>query len=205
MAQVVIRNATIVGDLAGEDTGQPPGIWGPTDPRPTPPIVIPIPPDAIGPGVPAHPIWLPVYPAHPIVIPPGAISPGHPEHPIVLPPYVPAHPIVIPPDVIAPGVPAHPIVLPPTVWPPLNPPGIWGGGNAPMPTPPIALPPKPTEPPSGGGNKPPPATGGWGYVNDPGFGWGYFPAQSDKPHPPGGEVTPPPDPNAPSVNPLGRR
>jgi hypothetical protein len=94
-----------------------------------------IPPDAIAPGVPAHPIYIPVYPAHPIVIPPGAIAPGVPEHPIVLPPPVsPEHPIVIPPDAISPGVPAHPIVIPPV--PPL---GIWGDVNAP--THPIVLPP----------------------------------------------------------------
>jgi hypothetical protein len=101
-----------------------------------------IPPDAISPGVPAHPIYIPVYPAHPIVIPPSAIAPGVPTHPIVLPPQIwpspghPAHPIVLPPDAISPGVPAHPIVLPPV--PPL---GIWGGANEPFPTPPIALPP----------------------------------------------------------------
>jgi hypothetical protein len=95
-----------------------------------------IPPDAISPGVPSHPIYIPVYPAHPIVIPPEAIAPGVPTHPIVLPPPQPEHPIVIPPDAIEPGVPAHPIVLPPV--PPL---GIWGGGNVPMPTPPIYYPP----------------------------------------------------------------
>ena len=87
---------------------------------------------------PAHPIHLPVFPAHPIVIPPDFIGPGVPSHPIVLPPdppgiwgptdprpmppiYLPpitgpggehpAHPIVIPPP--APGEPSHPIVIPP--------------------------------------------------------------------------------------------
>ena len=96
----------------------PPHIWGPTDPRPTPPIVI-IPPDAVGPGVPTHPIYIPVYPAHPIVIPPDAIAPGVPTHPIYLPPIIwgpndprPTPPIVIPPDTIGPGVPTHPIYLP---------------------------------------------------------------------------------------------
>lgn len=97
------------------ETPEPPEeevIWGPEDPRPTPPIVIP--PDAISPGVPTHPIFIPVHPAHPIVIPPGAISPDPPipAHPIVLPPPRPEHPIVIPPGSISPGVPAHPIVLP---------------------------------------------------------------------------------------------
>ena len=136
--------------------GNPPGIWGPTDPRPTPPIVLPIPPDAIAPGVPSHPIYIPVYPAHPIVIPPGAISPGVPAHPIVLPPPRPEHPIVIPPDAVSPGVPAHPIALPGDPWwPPVDPPahppaGDWewayspiygwvlvppGGGGRPQPAP----------------------------------------------------------------------
>jgi hypothetical protein len=103
---------------------QPPtGIWGGGNaPMPTPPIVIP--PDAISPGVPAHPIYIPVYPAHPIIIPPESIAPGVPAHPIVLPPPCPAHPIVIPPDSISPGVPAHPIVIPP---------GTWGGSGEPFP------------------------------------------------------------------------
>lgn len=114
----------------------PPGIWGGgNQPFPTPPIVIP--PDAIAPGVPTHPIYIPVYPAHPIVIPPGSIDPGpplRPEHPIVLPPFVPAHPIVIPPDAVAPGVPAHPIYLPPPGC------GGWLGSN---------LPPQATHPDAG--------------------------------------------------------
>lgn len=110
---------------------QPPlGIWGPGDPRPTNPIVIP--PDAVAPGVPTHPIHLPVYPSHPIVIPPGSLAPGVPTHPIYLPVY-PAHPIVIPPDAVSPGVPTHPIVLPPL--------GIWGPTD-PRPTHPIVIPPE---------------------------------------------------------------
>jgi hypothetical protein len=36
------------------------------------------------------------------VIPPNAIGPGVPTHPIVLPPNVPSHPIVIPPEAIIP-------------------------------------------------------------------------------------------------------
>lgn len=63
-----------------------------------------------------------------------------------------------------------------------RPPGIWGGGNVPMPTPPIAnvpgLPPtidpppiNPPDNPSEG--KPPPPGGGWGWHPD--YGWGYFP------------------------------
>ena len=45
---------------------------GPNDPRPTPPIYIPImPPPTEGQPHPEHPIYIPVYPTHPIVIPPG--------------------------------------------------------------------------------------------------------------------------------------
>lgn len=122
---------------------EPPlGIWGGgNEPFPTPPIYIQIPPGVIPghPPRPVHPIWLPVFPAHPIVIPPGSIAPGVPTHPIVLPPVIwgpddprPTHPIVLPPNSIAPGVPTHPIYLPPT---------IWGGANEPFPTHPIFLPP----------------------------------------------------------------
>lgn len=159
----------------------PPGIWGPTDPRPTPPIHIPgpgerppgtwggagepfptppivIPPDFLAPGVPAHPIYLPVYPAHPIVIPPGAIGPGKPTHPIVLPPPRPAHPIVLPPDSVAPGVPAHPIVLPP------------------YPAHPIVLPPD-TPPDQGEDGYP-----RWVYTVP--YGWVLDPGPGGKPQPP---------------------
>jgi hypothetical protein len=87
--------------------GQPPGIWGPTDPRPTHPIVIPIPPGEQPPEpgnglTPSHPIYIPG------VSGPGGVKqlvfvyiPGiggvwflvdvptqapHPEHPIAVPP-----------------------------------------------------------------------------------------------------------------------
>jgi len=117
-----------------ESPGEPPlGIWGPTDPRPTPPIYIPVPPPVEGGGDehPEHPIYIPVYPAHPIVIP--------------LPP-------VEPPTDGGDAHPEHPIYLPPVVWPPLPPKpplGIWGPTD-PRPTPPIYLP-LPTPPDSGGG------------------------------------------------------
>lgn len=120
----------LITPVGGGGGGERPplGIWGPTDPRPTPPIVLPIPPDAIAPGVPTHPIYIPIFPAHPIVIPPDAIAPGVPTHPIVLPPIIwgpddprPTPPIVIPPDAISPGVPTHPIVLPPEIWGPTDP------------------------------------------------------------------------------------
>jgi hypothetical protein len=133
-----------------------------------------IPPDAISPGVPTHPIYIPVYPAHPIVIPPDTIGPGVPTHPIYIPPGIwgggnepfPTPPIVIipqppggkPPVVIwpSPGHPEHPIVIPlppldvkpehPIVLPPQQPPGIWGGANEGFPTPPIVIPPMDDKP-----------------------------------------------------------
>ena len=167
MTRVVIVGEAYMADLRpdqGLPPGQggipshpiynPPGIWGPTDPRPTPPIVI-IPPDCIEPGVPTHPIYLPIYPSHPIVIPPGSLGPGTPEHPIYLPVY-PSHPIVIPPDAAGPGKPEHPIVLPPPYpdqglpghqpYPdqglPSRPPGYPDQGLPPFPSHPIVIPPE---------------------------------------------------------------
>jgi hypothetical protein len=69
----------------GPQPGGPVGIWGPTDPRPNPPIYIPIVPPPVegAPPEATHPIYLPVYPTHPIYLP------GHPEHPIVIPPELP--------------------------------------------------------------------------------------------------------------------
>lgn len=61
--------------------GRPPGMWGPNDPRPTPPIYIP--PEGSPPPL---GIWGPTDPR------PGWGLPGpqpHPEHPIVLPPDLP--------------------------------------------------------------------------------------------------------------------
>ena len=148
MARVHIMGGYL--NVEGMSGGYPdnslPGIEGPVDPgygisadRPSHPIVIP--PDAIGPGVPTHPIYLPVYPGHPIVLPPDSIGPGLPSHPIYIPVY-PGHPIVIPPDAVGPGQPAHPIVLPPL--------SIWGGPFEPpypsqgpgFPTHPIVIPPE---------------------------------------------------------------
>jgi len=123
-------------------------------PQPSHPIVIP--PDAIAPGLPSHPIYLPVRPGHPIVIPPGSLAPGTPSHPIVLPPVYPSHPIVIPPGSIAPGVPSHPIYLPPYVDNTLPGGGLgfWGGTAPPWvdntlpgtPVPPSVWPPEPIDP-----------------------------------------------------------
>ena len=61
--------------------GQQPGIWGPNDPRPTPPIYIP--PEG---GQPPLGIWGPTDPRHGTGLP--AEQPK-PTHPIVLPPNLP--------------------------------------------------------------------------------------------------------------------
>ena len=63
---------------------EPPGIWGPTDPRPTHPIVMP-------PG----PIQGPVFPVQPLPIPPGWNL--HPSHPIYVPIVPPDAPVAQPP------------------------------------------------------------------------------------------------------------
>src|ERR1700759_1386491 len=84
----------------------------PAHPIEIPPIYVPIepPPTGEGGGKPEHPIYIPIYPEHPIyIVPPTAEhpiylpSPGTPEHPIYLP-IAPSHPI-------APGgeQPSHPI------------------------------------------------------------------------------------------------
>lgn len=88
------QNVVLVGEasLTGVGVGggpvyppqQPPGIWGPTDPRPTPPI-------ANVPGIPnPNPPGWGAHPSHPIMLPgmPGWGDP-HPEHPIVIPPIQP--------------------------------------------------------------------------------------------------------------------
>ena len=156
--------------------GQPPGIWNP---------VFPSPPIANVPGAPGYDpgkppgIWIPVFPSPPIANVPGA--PG----------YRPGGDHIW-------GGGNVPMPTPPINLPPGTPPGFWGP-NDPRPQPPIVIPPElPPElpPPSGGGDKPPPADGGWGYVSQPGFGWGYFPAGGgDKPNPPG-VTDPAPTPTA---------
>lgn len=65
--------------------GPPPGTWPPPGGMPAPEHPIVIPPDAVAPGVPTHPIYLPVYPAHPIVIPPEGTPPEE-KPPAVVPP-----------------------------------------------------------------------------------------------------------------------
>lgn len=63
--------------------GSPPGIWGPTDPRPTPPIYIPpnVPPVLTPPDPPT-----PGAPTTPVPPPEG--SGGWPVQPITPPPYI---------------------------------------------------------------------------------------------------------------------
>jgi hypothetical protein len=108
---------------------QPPGIWGPTDPRPgwglpggPPPTVWP------GPGRPDQ------------GLPPGGVgiwpSPGHPDQGLPGPQPIPTPPIYLPPGTL-PGHPENPIYIPPSIWPS---PGV--------PTHPIVL------PPPGSGDKP---------------------------------------------------
>lgn len=111
--------------------GEPPGIWGPGGPWPTPPIHLP-PGGGGGGGVPMPPIYYPPgisgppgpWPSPPIYLPPtggGGQPPGiwgppgpWPTPPIHLPsgggqqPGVPTHPIVLP-DPGQPGSPTHPI------------------------------------------------------------------------------------------------
>jgi len=126
--------------------GDPPQIWGPTDPRPTPPIHLgpggePLPP-VIGGG----PIY-PGTPTHPIVIPPG------PE----APPGTPSFPISGPPGIVFPPVPGYPPVV---------------GGGPIVGVPPVEIPP----PPDGGDKPPPESGGwgfvaewgAWGYFPAPG-------------------------------------
>ncbi len=148
-------------------SGGPPGIWGPTDPRPSQPIYMPGAPVDPGysppwarprpPGQPTHPIYNPPYPDN--SLPGGQPYPdnslpggqgGRPTHPIYYPPY---------PDNSLPPFPSNPIYIPPEgAQPPL---GIWGptdprpgyGLPAPQPHPehPIVLPPDlPPTTPDGG-------------------------------------------------------
>lgn len=172
MASFKVTGGVLEVEPIGGGAPVPPlGIWGgANEPFPTPPIYIEIPPGSVDGEHPEHPIFLPVYPAHPIVIPPGAVDPGpplKPAHPIVLPPYYPAHPIVIPPGSVDPGpplIPAHPIFLPPVIW----------GPDDPRPTPPIVIPPYPTEPPPEGWV--------WGYTAR--YGWvAVPPGGGGKPQP----------------------
>lgn len=96
------------GPIIPPESGSPPGIWGPTDPRPTPPIAFP--PGWVG-GVPPHP-----------GSPPGIWGGGNepfPTPPIYIPPAVP--PSMKPPEAPEPGSPTTSV---PGNWPvqPVTPP-----------------------------------------------------------------------------------
>jgi hypothetical protein len=165
---------------------QPPlGIWGPNDPRPTPPIAQP--PGGWGGGGGGGPVdpgysppWArPQPPVDPGYSPPWAQVPGgggQPQPPL---------------GIWGPGDPRP--TLPIAGWNPGT--GTWptppGGGSGTPPRPgfPVQIP-APIEDPNGGG------TWHWAFV--PGKGWGYamVPPPASGTTPP--EPTPPPvDPNAP--------
>lgn len=156
---IVAIAETIPGDLKPEhpivlppQPSPPLVIWGPGDPRPTPPIFLP-PQRPDEPPKPPFVIWGPgdPRPTPPIFIPPqpplhiwGGANEPFPTPPIYIPPQIPGEPGVPPIigwDPCAPR-PSHPIYIPPQA--PGNPQDvvIWGGGNVPFPTPPIALPAK---------------------------------------------------------------
>lgn len=156
-------------------------IWGPTDPRPTPPIYWPGFPGGGGGGT-QPPSG--AHPEHPIYYPPGPVDPGYgvpgppphiwgPTDPRPTPPiYWPGYPGGGGGGTQPPGGahPEHPIYYPPHIW----------GPTDPRPNPPIAnVPGAPGyQPPSGGVPSHPilePAPPGkvWAYVNIPGGknGW----------------------------------
>lgn len=74
----------------GGGDGKPPGIWGPTDPRPTPPIAFP--PGWVG-GVPPG-----GWPDPPT--PPGSNIPPPGSPPVIVPGTTPTHPITPPAAVL---------------------------------------------------------------------------------------------------------
>lgn len=130
---------------------QPPlGIWGPNDPRPSQPIHLP----PQGSGQPPLGIWGPTDPRPgyglPDVQPPlGIWGPTDPRPGYGLPGVQPPLGIWGPTDP-RPGY-GLPGVQPPLgIWGPTDPrpgyglpeqpPGTWGGGNVPMPSPPIHIP-----------------------------------------------------------------
>jgi len=92
----------------------PGGIWGPNDPRPTPPIHLPAPPPGIWP--PPVSIWPPVPLPPDYPLPPGSIwpSPGRPDQGLPHPPGHPDQGLPVPgqPDQglpQPPATPSHPI------------------------------------------------------------------------------------------------
>ena len=133
----------------GGSPGEPPGIWGPTDPRPTPPIVVP--PGGAYPQPPLG-IWGPTdpRPTNPI----AGMGPGgnFPQPPLGI--WGPTDPRPTPPIYIPPEGSPPPL----GIWgPPDMPPGFWGGGMGPgvkpqpRPEHPIVIPPDlPPTTPEGG-------------------------------------------------------
>jgi len=142
------RPVVIIGEMydpslsVGYPLPPPLGIWGGPPLHPAHPIAPGGPPLGIWGGAPLPVPTPPIY--YPPAQPPG-IWGGAPL-PVPTPPihYPPAQP---------PGVVTPPIYYPPSIWGPTDPrpthpiapggppPGIWGGGGVPMPTPPIYLPP----------------------------------------------------------------
>lgn len=180
--------------------GQPPGIWGPPGPWPTPPIALP---PGVGSGNPPG-IWGPPgpWPTPPINLPPGSNNP-----PGI---WGPPGPWPTPPIALPPGVGSG------------NPPGIWGPPG-PWPSPPIAnvpgLPPSgnppgwglrpehPIVPPGGYPDQPPieppipPAGAGgnwqWGWNVQSGWHPVFVPGDKPQPIPPPSGGTPPPEGGTP--------
>lgn len=75
----------------------------------------------------------------------------------------------------------EPFPTPPIHLPPTNPPIIWGGGNEPFPTPPIVIPPTPPVNLPPGGTPLPPAVGvpiEGHIVFIPGYGWVFVPKKN---------------------------
>lgn len=88
------------GPIIPPEQGQPPGIWGPPGPWPTPPIQMP-------PGT--WPPQNPPHPAHPIVLPPDQVPPDM-QPPTTPLPGDPTKPV--PPPAGSAGWPVSPIVPP---------------------------------------------------------------------------------------------
>jgi hypothetical protein len=177
----------IIGEMSPLDLG----IWGPTDPRPTPPIYWPgfpgQPPTGGGPQPPLG-FWgggnVPM-PSPPIANVPGA--PGY------QPPLGFWGPPQMPPGFWGGGMGPGVRPQPPGEGGGQPPLGFWGGGNVPYPTPPIAnVPGAPGyQPPGTGGPQPP--LGIWGPY--PGFPTQpiYLPPMPTEPPPAEGTKPPPPE------------
>lgn len=123
--------------------GPPDHIWGPTDPRPTPPIAFP--PGWVGgvpPGTGTWPPQNPPHPAHPIVLPPEQVPPD--QQPPTTPP--PGTVTPVPPPAGSAGWPVNPITPPAYVV--LNYPGVGPVYVTPPAPAPASRPPAGGSPPS---------------------------------------------------------